>query len=172
MENKTETIKLPSGRTIALSQDAYSECFLNFDEWKESIFYSIMDSGYYFPQIMQFIFAMIGICNGYTSFVEILCLNLIFGIGNMILWYLFKLFWLPGINTICSLIGHTVFKFKLNWVAIGIVALLVANDWKVILYSAAGAAITSLVKTFLFTRLSSVRYNDKIACIVLRFRTR
>lgn len=171
MINETEPIKLPSGYTIHLSQDVYDECFLNFDDMKLSIFYSMMDSGHYFPQIMQFIFAMIGICSGYTSFVEILCLNLIFGIGNMILWYLCKFYILPGINTICSLIGQTIFRFKLNWAAIIAVSLFVINDWKVIMYSVAGAAITSLIKVFMFTWLSNVKYNDKIACRVFRFKT-
>lgn len=172
MINESETIKLPSGYTIHLSRDVYDECFLNYDDMKLSIFYNMMDSGHYFPQIMQFIFAMIGICSGYTSFLEILYLNLIFGIGNMILWYLFKLFILPGINTICSLIGQTVFRFKINWVAIIAVSLFVINDWKVILYSAICAAGTSLIKVVLFTKLSSVKYNDKIACRVSRYITR
>ena len=141
------------------------------DEAKETIFYSMMESGHYFPQIMQFVYVMIGICRGNTSFVDILISNLVWGTGYMILWYLLKMYMLPGINTVCSFIGGTIFKFRINWVAIIIAALFVINDWKALLYCIIAAALTSFVKVLMFTWFSNVKYNDKVAFRVSRFRT-
>lgn len=171
MNNETEPIRLPSGYIVHLSQDIYAAYYLNFDEAKETLFISMMESGHFFPQIMQFIYVMIGICSGHTSFIDILISNLWWGVGNMILWYILKMYKIPGINTVCTLIGQTVFRFKINWLSIVIVALLIINDWKIILYCMIAAAITSLIKVLMFTWLSNKNYNDKVAYRVSRFRT-
>lgn len=171
MNNENEPIRLPSGYTIYLSQHVYYEHFSNFDAMQTTIFYSMMESGHYFPQIMQFIFVMIGLCSGYASFADILILNLMFGIGNMILWYLLKLYKIPGINTICDIIGKTLLRVKANWLAIIIVALFIISDWEIIPYSMISAAITSFIKVLMFTWLSNEKYNDKVAYRVSRFKT-
>lgn len=171
MNKETEIIKLPSGYIINLSQDIYANYFLDFDEAKETIFYAMMQSGHYFPQIMQFIFVTVGLCTGHASFTSVMLSSLLFGVGNMILWFLLKLHMLPGINVICTVIGGTFFKFKIHWIATIAIALFLVGDWKVILYYIAASLLTGLIKTLLFTKLSNIKYNDRIAVRVSHFKT-
>jgi len=171
MNKETEIIKMPSGHIINLSQDVYADCFLNFDEAKETIFYAMIQSGHYFPQIMQFIFVMVGLCTGHASFGSVVLFSLLFGTVSMILWFLLKLHMIPGINVLCTVIGGTFFRFKIHWIAIIAVALLFVGDWKVILFYIAASLLTGFIKTILFAKLSNTKYNDSIAVKVSRFRT-
>lgn len=164
-------IKLPSGCNVDLSQDVYDECYCNFNESKYFTFNNIINSGLYFPQIMQFVFVMICICKGNTSLKDIFFCNLFNGVWFTLAWFLLRLYFIPGINFISCFIGGNIFRFFVHFVAIAIVSLFVIEDWKVILYCLLGGIATSIVKTILFAKLSTVKYNDAVAIYVSKFRT-
>ena len=167
---ETERIKLLSGLNIELSKKAYAECYLDFDEPKYRIFNNIISSGQYYPQIMQSFFAIIGICKGHTSFKNIFLCILLSGVFFTTLWFLFKLYKTPGINSICCFMGGTVFKF-LPIVVITIISLVIIGDWKIILFYLISKIITTIVWSFLFIRFSNVKYNDEVATYVSKFKT-
>lgn len=171
MDNEKVCIKLPSGCNVVLSEKVHDECYCNFDDKKDFIFGIMINSGQYFPQIAQFVYVLISICKGYTSFKDIFLCNLLAGTWWTAFWFLFKLYKTPGINSICCFIGGNIFRFFLHFIAIAAVSLFVVGDWKVILYCLVGGFVTSIVKSILFVKFSSVKYNDEVATYVSKFRT-
>ena len=89
-KDKVIGVKLPSGYNVDLSENIFEESYSNFSESKFFSFNNFINSGLYFPQIIQFITVMFYICSGYTSFKEILLCNLIAGVGYTIIWYVLK----------------------------------------------------------------------------------
>lgn len=164
-------IKLLSGLNVDLSVKVYDECYCNFDEAKYGTFSNMLNSSQYFPQFVQFVMVMINICKGYTSFKDIFLCNLIFGSGYTVIWYLLKMYKLPGISFISCLIGGSIFRLCLHFVAIAIVSLFVIGDWKIILYCLIGGFITQLVKSFLASSFATVKYNDEVAIYVSNFKS-
>lgn len=165
------TIKLLSGTNVELSQKVYDECYCNFEETKYFSFSNIINSGLYFPQIVQFIYVIIGICKGHTSFKDIFLTSLLTGVFYTVFWFWAKLYMIPGINFICCFIGANIFKHLLHFIAIAIVALAVIGDWKIIISCLICGIITSIIRSFLFVKLSTVKYNDKVAIYVSKFKT-
>ena len=168
--NGEEYIKLSSGLNIALSEKVYAECYLGFDETQDCFFSNMISSGQYYPQIMQFIFLMIGIFKGHTSFKDIFLNCLLSCVFFTILWFWFRLYKTPGINTICCLLGGTIFKY-LPFIIIAIVSLAVIGDWKIIIFYLISSFVTIIVWSILFARLSNVKYNDEVAIYVSKFKT-
>lgn len=164
-------IRLQSGLNVDLSDSVHDECYRYFDDFKYAAFSHAIDSGQYFPQIVQFAMVMGSILKGHTSFRDIFLCNMIYGAGYTLLWYWLKLYKLPGLSFFSSLIGGSIFRLNLHFVAIAIVALLVVKDWRVILYCVACGFITQIVKSFLQANLSTVRYNDEVAVYVSKFRS-
>ena len=164
-------IQLLSGLKIDLSAKVYDECYLDFDEPKYYIFSNMISSGQYYPQIMQSILVISGILKGHTSFKDIFLCCLLSSVVFTILWFLFKLYTLPGINSICCLLGGTVIKY-LPFVIIAIVSLAVIGDWKIILFYLISSFASIIVWSLLFARLSNVKYNDKVAIYVSKFNTK
>lgn len=171
LNNEKVSVKLLSGLNVNLSEKVHDECYCDFDEPKYLIFNNIITSGQYFPQIMQFIFVVIAIFNERTSFLDIFICNLLSGIFYTIIWFLFRFYKIPGINSICYLIGETVFKHFLHFVAIAIVSLFVINNWKVILFCMISGIITFFIKTLLYNKFSNVKYADEVAIYVSKFKT-
>lgn len=163
---KIVTIKLLSGLNVDLSERVHDECYCNFDEIQYFSFSNIMNSSLYFPQIMQFIFVMICICNGHTSFIDVFLCNLLSGVFYTAIWFLLKLYIIPGINFISCFIGGNIFRYFLHFIVIAIVSLAVIGDWKIIIFCLISGLITSIVKIFLSAKLSTVKYNDKVAIYV------
>lgn len=168
---ENERIRLLSGINVELSPQVYYQCYCNFEETKYFSFSNIINSGLYFPQIMQFISVMIGICKGYTSFKDIFLCNLLSGVFYTIIWFLLRLYKIPGINFISCFIGGNIFRYFLHFVAIAIVALAVIGDWKIIIFCLIGGFVTSLISSFLFVKFSTVKYNDEVAIYVSKFKT-
>lgn len=173
MKNEETVIeRLPSGTTVEMSVRVYDKCYCDFDETKYFSFSNIINSGLYFPQIVQFIYVMVGICKGHTSFKDIFLASMLTGVFYTFLWFWAKFYRLiPGINFICCFIGANIFKRMLHFVAIAIVALAVIGDWKVIVYCVICGVITSIIRSFLFVKLSTVKYTDEVAIYVSRFKT-
>lgn len=169
--NEKVRIKLLSGLNVDLSAKVHDECYCNFDEAKYFTFSNIMNSGQYFPQIVQFICVMICICSGRISFWEILLSNLLSGIIFTVIWYAFKLYIIPGINFISCLIGGNIFRLFLHFIVIAVVSIFVIGDWKVIIFCLIGGFITQLIKSILSAKFSSVAYNDEVAIYVSKFKT-
>lgn len=170
-DEETVRTKLLSGTNVELSGKVYDECYLEFDEEKYFCFSNMINSGLYFPQIVQFIYVMIGICKGHTSFKDIFLCSLLSGCFYTILWFLVKLYKTPGINFISCFIGSYVFKYFIHFIVIAIVSLTAMNDWKIIVYCLITGCITSIIRSFLFVKLSTVKYNDEVAIYVSKFKT-
>ena len=164
-------IKLQSGCNVNLSIQAHDEYYCEFDESKYFSFSNIINSGLYFPQIMQFVCVMICIITGHVSFVEIFICNLTAGIGFTVAWFMLKLYKLPGINFLSCLIGGNIFRFFLHFIVIAIVSFFLMRDWKIFLFCLLGGLVTVLVRSFLFSLFSSVKYNDEVVKYVSRFKT-
>lgn len=164
-------IRLESGLNVVLSDTVHDEYFRYFDEVKYASFSHMLDSGLYFSQIVQFIMVMSSILNGHTSFKEIFLCNIYFGVGYTVIWYLCKMYKLPGVSFLCCLIERILFRFFLHFVVIAIVSLFVIGNWKIILYCAISGFVTQIVKTFLYAFLANVKYNDEVAIYVSKFKS-
>lgn len=164
--------KLLSGTNVELSEKVYDECYLEFEETKYFSFSNIINSGLYFPQIVQFVYVMIGICKGHTSFKDIFLSSLLTGVFYTIFWFWTKLYKLiPGISFISCFIGSYIFKYFIHFIVIVIVSLATMNDWKIIVYCLITGCVTSIIRSFLFVKLSTVKYNDEVAIYVSKFKT-
>ena len=168
--NEKVRIQLISGCNVDLSEKVHDERFCNFDENKYFSFSNAINAGLYFPQIMQFICVIFYICKGYTSFKDVFLCNLIFGSGYTVVWYLLKLYKVPGLSFISCLIGSYIFRFFLHFLAIAVVSVFVIGDWKVVFYCIIGGFATRLVAAFLSATLATVKYNDEVAIYVSKFR--
>lgn len=171
MSNEKVRIKLLSGCNVDLSVRVHDECYCNFDEFKYGCFSNIINGGLYFPQIVQFIYVMTSIFKGHTSFEDIFLVNILSGVCYTLVWFWLKLYKLPGVSFISCFIGGNIFRLFLHFIVIAVVALFVVGDWKLILYCLVGGLVTSIVKSFLFARLSTVKYNDQAAIYVSNFKS-
>lgn len=75
--NENVRIRLLSGCNVDMSEKVHDECYCNFDETKYFSFSNIINSGLYFPQIMQFILVLVFMFAEKTSFLELFLCNLI-----------------------------------------------------------------------------------------------
>ena len=164
------SVKLPSGLNVQLTEEIYDKCFCDFDEMKYFSFNNFINSGLYFPQILQFLTVLFYICSGYTSFKEIILCNLIMGIGYTLLWYIFKFYKIPGLSFISCLIGGNIFRFFLHYLVLIIVCIFYIKKWEAIIFCIFGGFITTLIKSFLVAKLSSVKYNNEVAIYVSKFK--
>ena len=142
--NDTIGIKLPSGNNVTLSTKVYNEYLLGFNDIQFDLFNNCMNGAQYFPQIIQFIVVMYSVYMGYTSFTDVLLVSLITGGFGCILWHILKLYKIPLLPFVSCLIGQTVFRLFLHFIAIAIVALAVVEDWKIILFCAIAGLITQV----------------------------
>lgn len=171
-DDENEIVRLPSGVIIKLSREVYNECYCEFDEMQYFYFNNVMNSGLYFPQIMQFICVMVCICKGYTSFIDVFLCNLLSGVFFTVMWFLLRLYKIiPGINFISCFIGGNIFRYYLHLIAIAIVSLAVIGDWKIILFCLVGGIVMRPVANLLFMKLSTVKYCDKVAIFVSEAKT-
>ena len=167
-----EFVQVSPSRRIALSSRVYCDTFLNFTPYQEFYFGTAIKSGLFFPQILQFIFVMICVCRNFPTFGEVFLCNLYWCIFGTFAWYLLKLHkFLPGVCTISCFFGEIIFKFKLHYIAIILVSLLVAEDYLIIFYCLASGFIAGLVRFLLVSLLSTVRYNDDVAIYASRFKS-
>lgn len=171
MENEKVRVDLPSKIYLTLSDSIYSECYCNYDEAKWFSFNNKINAGSYFPQIMQFIFVLVSILNGRTSWHEIILCNLIVSCIFTTIWYLFKFYRLPGLSFISCFLGGNIFRYFIHFVPLGIVSFFVLKDWKVFLFCVLGGIITNIVWTILYGVFATTKYNDEVARYVSRFRT-
>ena len=170
-KEKIVYIKLPSGLNVSLTEEKYKECYCDFDEYKYFAFNNAMNGGFYFPQIMQFIFTMYYIFNGYTGFLDILKSYLIMSCGWTIVWYLLKLYKIPFLSLVSAIVGGNIFRFFLHYIVIAIIAIFMLNKWQIIVFCMIGGFITTIINSFFIARLSNVKYNDEIASYIHKFKT-
>lgn len=111
MYNNIAMVQLTPKLSISISEDARKACYCNFTEAQVLRFTSIICNGLSFPQIIAFVFSVIAIFYGETSFIDLLLCNLIASVGFTLIWYLIKLYKLPGINFLCSFINSILFHF-------------------------------------------------------------
>lgn len=172
MTNEKEFIHLPSGRNIPVSSSVYDDYFSNFTDHQYFYFSTLINSALYFPQIMQFVCVMIGICNGHVSFGDVFLCNLISGVSFTFAWFVLKLHkFIPGVCFLSSFIGGNLFRYMLHFVAIAIVSIFVIGDWKIILYCAAGGIVSGVIRPLLVGALSTVKYNDAAVIYTSRFKS-
>ena len=172
MKEQEIKVDMPSSINVKLSQSVYDECFCNYNETKWFSFNNFMNAGLYFPQIAQFITVLITILNGKTSWSDIIICNLVAGTGYTIIWYICKLYKIPGLSFVSCFLGGNIFRFFVHFVPLGIISLFVLNDWKILLFCVIGGVITTVVKTILYGVLATTKYNDEVARYVSKFKFR
>ena len=119
---------------------------------------------------MQYILVIGAILNGKTSFRDILLCNLISGLFFTLEWFWIRFYKIPGLSFITCFIGSYFFRFFLHYIVIAVIAFFVVDDWKVLLFCAISGIITSIIKTILSARLSSVKYHDEVVKYVANFK--
>ena len=161
MSGETENIQLMSGRIVRVSTSVYDNYYSSFTENKSFYFSNIINSGLYFPQIMQFLCVIIYICNGHVSFGDVFLCNLVSGVAFTFAWYFLRLHkYIPGVCFLSCLIGGNIFRFKLHFLAIAAVSLFIMKNWLIIMYCLIGGVVTGIVRSLLVGALSNVKYND------------
>ena len=170
MDNEKTRVDLPSKIYVTLSNNVYDECYCNFDEAKWISFNNFINAGLYFSQILQFITVLVVILNGKTSWSDIVFCNLMAGVGYTSVWYLLKLYKMPGLSFICCFLGGNIFRFYIHFIPLGIISLLVIKDWKILLFCIIGGVIAQIVKTILYGLFATTKYNDEIAKYVSSFK--
>lgn len=170
MDHQTEVIELYSNRRIFVSSDIYAYYYLNFNDYQEFYFNTIMNSGLCFPRLMQFISVMIALFNGFSSFHYLFLLYLASGLFFTLIWHLMKLHkFIPGICSLSCFIVGNLFRYKLHYIPIGLAAWFVIGDWKVILYCIAGSVVSSIIDSLLTGGLTTVKYNDAAVIYASKF---
>lgn len=168
--DEIEKIKLPSGYNVDISVDSYDNHYCNFTESQFLSFNNFINAGLYYPQIVQYVAVIVAILNGRTSFKEILLCNLIGGIVFTLTWFWGHLYTIPALAFVSCLIGSCFFRFFLHYIVIAVIAFFVVKDWKVLLFCAISGIITSIIKTLLSARLSTVKYHDRVVRYVSGFK--
>ena len=172
MENEKIRVDLPSKIYVTLSENVYDEIYCNFEETKWFSFNNFINAGLYFSQIMQFIFVLIAIFNGKTSWSDIILCNLIAGGGFTVIWYLFNLYKIPGLSFVCCFIGGNIFRLFIHLVPLAIISFFVLKDWKIFLFCIIGGIIAHIVSTIIYGILATTKYNDEVAIYVSKFKTK
>ena len=148
--NEKVRIRLLPGCNVYLSEKVHDELYSNFDDSQYFAFSNIINSGLYFPQIMQFICVIIFMFTARNSFWELFLCNLFSGAFFTIIWYKLKMFKIPGINFISCFIGGNFFRFFLHIVLILILSLFIIKDFKIFIFCLIGGLVTEIIKSFLF----------------------
>lgn len=170
MDNEKVRIRLQSGLNVDLSAKVHDTVYCNFSDSKDYCFEHIMNAGYYFPQIVQFIMIINSIFMGHDSFKDILICGVFSSVFYTVIWYVFRMYMLPGIAFLSCLIGAYIFKLHLHFIVYAIVALFKAGNWKIILYCMVIGLITRFIRSILVVALSTVKYNDEAAVYVSNLR--
>lgn len=161
MEEKENVLfRLPSGCTVELSEKVHNDFYSNFTDSQYFAFNNIINSGLYFPQIMQFICVIIFMFTSRNSFLELFLCNLFSGIFFTIVWYKLKMYKIPGINFISCFIGGNFFRFFLHIVLILILSVFIIEDFKIFIFCLLGGIVTQIIKSILFVRYTNVEYSD------------
>lgn len=167
--NEKVKIQLPSGFNVDMSIDSHDNYFRYFSESQFFSFSNFINAGLYFPQIMQFIVVITAILNGKTQWYDILFINLLSGIFFTLVWFIGKFYRIPALSFLSCLLGGNIFRLFLHFIIIAVIAFFVVHDWKVFLFCIIGGAVTLIVKTTLFARLSNYKYHDEIIQYVASF---
>lgn len=161
---KNIVFKTGSGLNCIMDADLYDEILSNDDE---GMTYSMVETylvaEQYFPQIIQFIIVLIFMFKGYTSFSNILIINLIVGVGLTLLWNNSHMYRIPGLSILSVLLGNYIFRFFLHIVAIGILAFVYFHNWKILLYNVIAGFITQLIKSWFSGYKYTLKHNNDIA---------
>lgn len=171
MQNVKVRIDLPSKIYLTLSKTVHDDCYCNFDESKWYCFNHFINAGLHFPRMMQFIFVLIFMLNGRTSWYDIILCNLLVGCAFTAIWYLLKFYKIPGLSFISCFIGGNLFKYFIHFIPLGIISFFVLKDWKVFLFCIIGGIITTVLSTILYSIFATTKYNDEVAIYVSKFKT-
>ena len=171
MEKEKVRVDLPSRIYVTLSDDVYEECYCNFNEIKWFSFNNFINAGLYFAQIMQFIFVLILLLKGNTSWSDIILANILFGSLYTFIWYVFKFYKIPGLSFICCFLGGNLFRVFIHFIPLGIISIFILKDWKILLFCIIGGIISQIVKTILYGVFATTKYNDEVARYVSKFKT-
>ena len=153
-----------SGLNFAMREDLYNKLIEND---KQGYTYGIAETyivaEQYFPQIVQFIAFMITIFNGYTSFTDILGVNMIVGIAVTLLWNNSHIYRIPGLAILSLMIGGNIFRLFIHFIIIALVAFIYFKDWKIFVFSIIAGFITQLFKSWFSGYKYTIKHNNDIA---------
>lgn len=156
------TVHLPSGFNVNLTEDVHDDLYLNFTELQYLAFNEKINAGSYFPEIAQFISVLVFILRGGNNWLDIVVCSVANGAFFSILWFWLHFYKIPGLSTICCLIGNFLFGHFLHYIPIALISFFVSHDWKVFLFYVIGSVIASIVRSVLFNLFSNAKYNNKV----------
>lgn len=163
-DNHSDIYRTTKGLNFIMSNDIYEKLITN-DE--DGLAYSIAEtyihSEQYFPQLIQFIFVLVYMLNGYHSFIQILLLNLIVGIIATLLWNKTKLYRIPGVALLSEVLGIYIFNRFLHILAIALLSIFHFKNIWIIIYCIISGIITQIIKTLISSHKSMLKHNNDIA---------
>ena len=166
MQSGIKKFRTRSGLNFAMDEELYysvaeKEQTLDKTEWH------IM-AGEYFPQIMRFAATLILLLYGKFDFVSIFLTNVCVEVISTLIWFALPIYKIPAVSLIFSLIGQTVFRFFIHFIAIGVFSFTIFNDWKIILFSIISGIVASVLNSLIFGYRFSAKRNNDIAKFVLK----
>ena len=163
------SVHLPSGFNVNLSEDVHDDLYLDFTDSQYLCFNEKINAGSYFPEIAQFISVLVFILRGGNNWLDIVVCSVANGAFFSILWFWLHFYKIPGLSTICCLIGNFLFGHFLHYIPIALISFFVSQDWKVFLFYVIGSIVASIIRSILFYCFSNTKYNNKVVRYISSF---
>ena len=163
------SVHLPSGFNVNLSEDVHDDLYLYFTDSQYLCFNEKINAGSYFPEIAQFISVLVFILRGGNNWLDIVVCSVANGAFFSILWFWLHFYKIPGLSTICCLIGNFLFGHFLHFIPIALISFFVLHDWKVFLFYVIGSIVASIIRSILFNFFSNTKYNNKVVRYISSF---
>ena len=163
-----DIFRTTSGLNYSMDVELYDKVITNDDDGMTySMIETYIEAEQYFPQIIQFIIVLIFMFKGYTSFKDLLLINMIVGVGVTLIWNNTHLYRVPGLALISVFLGNYVFRFFLHLVIIGVLSFTFFDDWKILIYTMITGIITQLFKSWFSGYKYTLEHNNDIAKYVI-----
>ena len=163
MEKELEIIELPSSQQVKLSQEAYEAYYANFGEDTLFVFDDCISAGVQFPRIVRMIFMCISLLAGGTNWHDILVSNVVPGVVATAIWYIFRLYKIPGLCLITSIISGDIMRIYLHYLPLCIVCLFLLHNWRIFLFCILSSLIARGACAIVRSLLATAKYNDAVA---------
>lgn len=166
MENEIEIIELPSSHRVKLSQIVVAEYFSDFSETTLLLFDDCISSGVYFPRIVRWFSLLTTLFMGHSEWYYLLLGNVLPGIFATIIWYLFRLYRIPILCMVSSILGNEIMKFYMHYFPLAIFCVFILHSWKLFLVCIFSSLIARGVCAAVRALMATVKYNDAVALYV------
>jgi len=164
MSNDYKKFRTRSGLNYVLSEQLY-ETLINNDPQCVTLylFEQSLIAGEFFSKVNRYIAIIFLLFSGYTGLLHIFLASLIVGLLSNFIWYHSSLYKLQAVSFIYMFMGQIVFRFFIHIIALACLAILVFQDWKIILYCVLAGIVCNVLETWFSGYKQTANHNNKAA---------